>query len=233
MRKCAGTRQNERSFYLECYIESAFFESWKWHIDCDVIGMQSNFATQSEPIHTKFSPTSSLQRVSEPAQPDSERTNFAAAYEHGYRMTQRFLISRGAPPDAAEEVAQAAWAKGWECRSQLHNPTLLGAWVNSIAKNLLRNRARADRRLERLAVATGVGRPSADDLFVNQLLDRCKPAESTLLNDYYVEGYTTEEIAKRAGMTPVTVRVRLLRIRRSLRSRILGHGATMTQAAAA
>jgi DNA-directed RNA polymerase specialized sigma24 family protein len=197
------------------------------------ICMQSNLATQSDSIRTNFSPTSSLQRVAEPVQPEAERCNFAAAYEHGYRMTQRFLISRGAPPDAAEEVAQAAWAKGWECRSQLHNPTLLGAWVNSIAKNLLRNRARADRRLERLAMATGVGSPSADDLFVNQLLDRCKPSESTLLNAYYVEGYTTEEIARRAGMTPVTVRVRLLRIRRSLRSRLLGHNPSMAQAAAA
>lgn len=168
-----------------------------------------------------------------PVQSEAERFNFAAAYEHGYRMTQRFLISRGAPPDAAEEVAQAAWAKGWECRSQLHNPTLLGAWVNSIAKNLLRNRARADRRLERLAVATGVGQSASDDLFVNQLLTRCKPSESSLLNEYYVEGYTTEEIARRAGMTPVTVRVRLLRIRRSLRTRLIGHGSAIRQAAAA
>jgi len=44
--------------------------------------------------------------------------------------------------DEAEEIAQAAWVRGWEYREQLRDPGLVGYWVNSIARNLFRARFR-------------------------------------------------------------------------------------------
>ena len=41
------------------------------------------------------------------------REDYGAAYEEGYRVTVRLLISRGSAPDAAEEIAQSAWVRGW------------------------------------------------------------------------------------------------------------------------
>ena len=54
-----------------------------------------------------------------------------------------FSVSRGAALEEAEEIAQAAWARGWEYREQLRDPGLVSYWVNSIARNLYRARFRS------------------------------------------------------------------------------------------
>lgn len=147
-----------------------------------------------------------------------DEAQFASAFERLYPVTLRFLISRGAPADIAEEIAQAAWAKGWECIEQLMKPELIGAWVNSIAKNMLRNRSRVEKRWEQLPeVIRSKDAPSHTRLDVGKLLNACRKRDEDILRSYYLEGLTTEEIAREQGMTPVTVRVRLLRTRRALR----------------
>jgi DNA-directed RNA polymerase specialized sigma24 family protein len=50
------------------------------------------------------------------------RNDYAQAFETGYSATRRFLLARGAPLEEAEEIAQAAWARGWEYRDQLRDP---------------------------------------------------------------------------------------------------------------
>lgn len=142
---------------------------------------------------------------------------FADAFRHCYPMTLRFLLSRGACADIAEETAQAAWAKGWECRAQLQRQHMIGTWVNSIAKNMLRNRMRAEQKLEVLSEGVKAGGPPAVSIDMKRILKRCGERDSKILRGYYVEGYTTEEIAVQVGLTPVTVRVRLLRLRRALK----------------
>jgi RNA polymerase sigma factor (sigma-70 family) len=52
------------------------------------------------------------------------------------------------------------------------------------------------------------------------ILNRCGERDSAILRSFYVEGYTTEEIASKVGLTPVAVRVRMLRLRNSLRSQL-------------
>ena len=162
-----------------------------------------------------------------------DREQFGDAFRHGYPLTLRFLLSRGAAADIAEEIAQAAWAKSWECREQLRQPAMIGAWVNSIAKNMLKNRFRADQKLEVLTESVKAeGAPGAGaSVDVNRILTRCDARDSTILTGYYLEGYTTEEIARQLGLTPVTVRVRLLRIRRSLRSQLVPERPQLAHAA--
>src|SRR5271154_5907796 len=69
-------------------------------------------------------------------------TEYAKAFEAGFPATRRFLLSRGVPIEEAEEIAQAAWVRGWEFRDQLRDAGLVGFWVNSIARNLFRARFR-------------------------------------------------------------------------------------------
>jgi RNA polymerase sigma-70 factor (ECF subfamily) len=98
---------------------------------------------------------------------------------------------------------------------------MIGAWVNSIAKNMLKNRLRADQRLEGLTETSKTASPALLSVDAKRILGRCDGRDSKILRGYYIEGYTTEELARQVGLTPVTVRVRLLRIRRALRSQLI------------
>lgn len=63
---------------------------------------------------------------------------YGAAFETGFRSTVRFLQSRGANLDRAEEAAQAAWARGWQYRHELRDESLLRCWIDVIAIRLHR-----------------------------------------------------------------------------------------------
>src|SRR5262249_60184024 len=64
---------------------------------------------------------------------------YGEAYEAGFDRTVRFLISKGARGDGAQEAAQAAWVRGWERLEQLRNHSRLSTWINSIAPNFYRS----------------------------------------------------------------------------------------------
>ena len=142
-------------------------------------------------------------------------TEYAQAFETGYGATRRFLLARGAPIEDAEEIAQAAWARGWEYRDQLRDPGLVSYWVNSIARNLFRARFRApaETEIDEAAVAYTL---DLDAIEVGRLLARC-PLRDRLLLERSLQGYSAEEIARSEGITPTGIRVRLLRIRQALR----------------
>lgn len=148
---------------------------------------------------------------------DSANEQFSQAYLKGFSATKRFLISRGVYSDTAEELAQAAWAKGWEYRFQLQQPELLGVWVNSIAKNMLLNQIRMNQRFSELTESPSLHPKMALMLDAQRMLNKCPSRDAQLLSEYYIMGYTTDEIAKNTGACPATVRVRLLRLRRTLK----------------
>jgi DNA-directed RNA polymerase specialized sigma24 family protein len=53
------------------------------------------------------------------------------------------------------------------------------------------------------------------------MIENCTELESRMLTMYYLEGYSTGEIADKEKLCPTSVRVRLMRIRRRLRERML------------
>jgi RNA polymerase sigma factor (sigma-70 family) len=146
------------------------------------------------------------------------RNEYAQAFETGYSATRRFLLARGAPLEEAEEIAQAAWARGWEFRDQLRDPGLVSYWVNSIARNLFRARFRAPLQTE-MEDADAAYTLDVDAIEVLRLLDRCSQRDRALL-EQSLEGYSAEEIALAEGITPTGIRVRLLRIRSALRDKL-------------
>ena len=134
-----------------------------------------------------------------------------------YRTTVRFLVSRGVQGDTAEETAQAAWVRAWERLPQLRNPDFMLSWVNSIAFNLYRQEARSKPKhapLDRdLKSATGVDTTSLD---VARLMEYCSHGERQLLRRYYFEEVEIAELAAEAGVTPITIRVQLMRARKTM-----------------
>ena len=144
---------------------------------------------------------------------------FEESYRLGLRNTVRTLQSIGASLDHAEEIAQEAWAKGWEFREQLRNPDALTAWIATIARNLYRSWIVKEKRFDALqecAVPSHLVRDSE----AKDLLSACSSTEAKMLHLYYLEGYTAQEISKAENLCPATIRVRLLRIRKTLRMRV-------------
>lgn len=144
--------------------------------------------------------------------------DYAQAFETGYVATRRFLLARGAPLEEAEEIAQAAWARGWEYRDQLRDASLVSYWVNSIARNLFRARFRAPIQTE-IEDTSAAYTLDVDAIEILRLLDRCSKRDRALL-EQSLEGYSAEEIARSEGITPTGIRVRLLRIRTALRGQL-------------
>ena len=143
-------------------------------------------------------------------------TEYSDAYQGGYGLTIRFLLSRGVPGEHAEEAAQAAWAKGWERRRQLRDPERVIPWINTIALNQFRNGLRKPRwPAERLELAAP---PGTNDRIIDlrRSLQVCRQSDRRILEHHYLEGLTSYEIARQSGCTPVAARIRLLRARRRL-----------------
>ncbi len=147
------------------------------------------------------------------------RENYGAAYLSGFERTIRFLVSRGVLCDDANELAQAAWARGWEQQNQLRDESTITSWVNMIALNFYR------RVIERRNIALPA-RPShstAIDLAaidLARILDLCRPCDRLLL-EQHLSGVTTKEIAERQRISQTAVRVKLLRARRTARDLLM------------
>ena len=144
---------------------------------------------------------------------------YAEAFQNGFGATRRFLISRGAALEEAEEIAQAAWARGWEYREQLRDPGLVSYWVNSIARNLYRARFRSSVPvpLEHIQEPSYAFDTSSIDL--RRMLDACSQRDRALL-ERTLQGYTAEELSRTAGISSTGIRVRLLRARQTLRQKL-------------
>ncbi len=145
------------------------------------------------------------------------RIDYGNAFQAGYGITIRFLILRGVPGQAAEEAAQAAWAKGWERRGQLRDPKSVTTWINTIALNQFRNALRKQPRSDELPELAGPPATNAKTIDLRRSLQTCRPSDRRILERHYLEGLTSYEIARQSGCTPVAARVRLLRARRRLR----------------
>jgi RNA polymerase sigma factor (sigma-70 family) len=148
------------------------------------------------------------------------RDGFGQAYQRGFELTVRFLLSRGLRRDIASEIAQTAWVRGWERRGQLRNEALVVTWINTIALNayrsLLRNES-LNRELPELADRSVAIDLAAID--VARVLNSCGPRDRILL-EQYMNGFTMAEIAHRQNVTETAVRIRLLRARRAARRRV-------------
>lgn len=153
------------------------------------------------------------------------RDDYARAYQDGFAKTVRFLASTGAPLELAEEVAQAAWVRGWERLSQLRHVQALTFWINSIAKNLLRSSFRKQQMSTELLETTLVSNPlESEPIDAHRMFAGCSDSEKALLHLYYVEGFTSQELSSTFGLSAVGVRVRLTRLKKTLVGRIALEG---------
>lgn len=148
------------------------------------------------------------------------REGYGEAYQRGFDLTVRFLLSRGVQRDSAREVAQAAWVRAWERLAQLRDDSLVVTWVNTIALNVYRNLIRKELLTRSLIDIRDRGdKTVAIDIAaidVARMLRICRPSDRHLLEQSMC-GVTTEEIALQQGVSKTAIRIRLLRARRYAR----------------
>jgi DNA-directed RNA polymerase specialized sigma24 family protein len=147
------------------------------------------------------------------------RESYGKAYQQGFGVTIRFLLSRGVRWERASEAAQAAWAKGWERLDQLRNEDMVVTWVNAIAINVYRRALRSEPEWQALPELRTMPRVNTAAIDMARILKVCCPRDRALLS-YQMNGLTCSEIARMRGMPESAVPIRLLRARRAARLRI-------------
>ncbi len=149
---------------------------------------------------------------------------FEAAYRSSFSRTVNRLAARGVSRETAEDLAQAAWARGWEYREQLRNPSLVSWWVGSIARNLLFIAYRGRKPTEQLTETCATISPDWKPLLVERLLRDLPMADRDLLVETYAFGSTSYELGPKMGVSATAIRVRLNRLRKTLRGIVDGTG---------
>src|SRR6185503_19322944 len=147
------------------------------------------------------------------------RHEYGQAYQTGFDRTVRFLISKGARGDGAQEAAQAAWVRGWERLNQLRDDNSVFTWVNTIAWNVYRAFAGRQTLMQGLPELPSRERIDVAAIDVDRLLGSCRPSERVLLQQQ-MEGVTMEEIARENGVTETAIRIRMMRARRAARAQM-------------
>jgi RNA polymerase sigma-70 factor, ECF subfamily len=149
------------------------------------------------------------------------RHEFASSFQSRFPMTVGFIASKGISRPEAEDIAQAAWVRGWERRGQLRDAHKIHSWINTIAFNLLRNRKRKSGSLQELGeMPDQRQQPSASvaaKVDAERLLEQCDKETRSLLQLRYIAGYSSAEAGRRHGLTSSATRVRLMRLRNRLR----------------
>jgi DNA-directed RNA polymerase specialized sigma24 family protein len=144
------------------------------------------------------------------------REKYGEAYEQGLEHTVRFLLSRGIKRDAALDVAQAAWVRGWERLDQLRDEKVLVTWVNTIALNQFRRSLRHDRYEPLVDFPDPQSSLNWAAIELSRIMSRCRPRDRVLLKAQ-LEGRTAGELSEGAGSTPTAMRLRLYRARTAAR----------------
>ena len=147
------------------------------------------------------------------------RDEYGQAYQSGFQLTIRFLISQGIPGDAANEAAQAAWVRGWERIGQLRSSLMVVTWVNSIALNLHRTYLRMP-VFEALRDVVTPPRADVASIDLHKILSVCNSEERVLLQKQYLDGLGISEIAHQHGCSVTAARIRILRARRAVHARL-------------
>jgi RNA polymerase sigma-70 factor (ECF subfamily) len=144
---------------------------------------------------------------------------YGQAYRQGFVKTVRLLRSRGASVDNAEDVAQAAWMQGWQKLDQLRDEGMIVSWVNTIAINYHRRGCQREARYQALPDLYGHAGIDLAPIDAAKVLRICRPTDRILFQ-HQLGGLTTNEIAEKQRVSATAIRIRLLRARRAVRTRM-------------
>ena len=164
-----------------------------------------------------------------------DREAFDRLARHFLPRIRRWALVRTGDPDDADEVVQRTLVQAYQKIRQCRAGTRFGSWLYTItsntAKGLSRTRAARVRALGRLQTSDRDSdhrsEPTGDEQELSNLvrafLRDLTPRQREMMDLVDLQGLQPGEAAARLGLAPATARVHLLRARRKIRSRLLGH----------
>lgn len=135
--------------------------------------------------------------------------------------------------DEAEDVAQLVLVRMHERLSEFEGRSRFGSWLYRITRNIALERRRSETRRSALLARELSSEPdtardptdTADSSHVHHLVaayfDALSPRQREVFDLVELRGLSTSDVAARLGIEASTVRVLLLRARRTIRARML------------
>jgi RNA polymerase sigma-70 factor (ECF subfamily) len=158
---------------------------------------------------------------------DGRRARLQEMIEADPQRLRRRSLSLGVPFSDADDVAQNALLRAWRSIEMLESPEpgQMCSWLDAIARNAATDLARQTGRrpTDELDEAVPDNSNVADEAAMRQILDGALQAiralpenlrDPLLLN--VVDGLSATEIAEKLDATPVAIRQRITRARKSL-----------------
>ncbi len=125
--------------------------------------------------------------------------------------------------DCADAVQEAIF-KAYKSLGRLKNPEYFKTWIIRILVNTCYSQLKSRRYTAESDDIGNISEPAAeDDYSKSELMLEIAALEEKYrvpLMLYYLDGFTTEEIARSLGITPAAVRKRISRARLMLRERL-------------
>jgi RNA polymerase sigma-70 factor (ECF subfamily) len=156
---------------------------------------------------------------------EGDRAAFGCLVRQFQDAVAGVVLARTGPGPDVEDITQDAFVAAWQQLDQLREPAGFGSWVCGIARNRAL-RWQRDRRTP-VALPDNIAAPSADPPV--DLADRVMAAVQALperlrepLTLFYINGYSTEDVAGLLELPPGTVRRRLHEARHHLKEHMEG-----------
>jgi RNA polymerase sigma factor (sigma-70 family) len=161
-----------------------------------------------------------------------EREAFDLLIARWHPRLWRYAVSVTGDPDAAADAVQEVWLRVLRGLARLRDAARFRAWLFGIARRVLMDRLRvryAEPHFEAVDLASlpeaVAGDDRAEDLaLLERGLARLPVLERDVLVLFYLQDMTLSDIADIAGIPVGTVKSRLFRARRLLRTEMANQG---------
>jgi RNA polymerase sigma-70 factor, ECF subfamily len=148
---------------------------------------------------------------------------FRALFQQAYPALRRYALHRGLASADADDLAAAVLEVAWRRFDEVPADAAL-PWLYGVARNLLRNQARQDRRRQalraRLMARRSPGYDPADAAAIREALEALGEQDRELLKLVAWDGLSPSEAAVALGCSAAAARTRLHRARNRLAARL-------------
>ena len=156
---------------------------------------------------------------------------FSQMVAEQHQQLRGFVRMLGVDPEWVDDLAQEVFLVAWRERESFDRQREIGKWLRGIARNLVRNELRKDRRrrrilhegLSELLVHSQEGETESADWKQYQMsslrdcVEQLAPKSRQIVAGRYSDGWKAPDLADHLEMTAAAVRQALMRIREQLR----------------